>query len=162
MEMIVPWYNWRYSVDSEWNVYTTSYWIKRLLKCWITRWWYLYVNLCKNWKYKSISVHKLVADQFIPNNRNLHEINHLDWNKKNNKVSNLEWVTREQNMQHSSKILWHKPWNRKFTIEECVSIKQLYKSWANITSISKEYWISRQRLKKILTWQSYRDAPDLI
>lgn len=46
-------------------------------------------------------VHRLVAEAFLPNPNNLEEVNHIDGNKANNTVSNLEWVSRQQNMQHS-------------------------------------------------------------
>lgn len=50
---------------------------------------------------RAISVHRLVALHFVPNPLNLPEVNHLDFNKSNNKASNLEWVTRKQNSQHA-------------------------------------------------------------
>lgn len=66
---------------------------------------YLGVNLAKNTIHKMHSVHRLVAQAFIPNNRNLPEVNHIDGNKKNNNVSNLEWTTHSQNMKHSQVVL---------------------------------------------------------
>ena len=50
---------------------------------------------------KKFLVHRLVAITHLPNPNNLPEVNHKDGNKLNNKVSNLEWVTRNQNIQHS-------------------------------------------------------------
>ena len=50
-------------------------------------------------------VHRLVAQAFIPNYRNLPEVNHIDGNKQNNNVSNLEWTTHSQNMKHSQCVL---------------------------------------------------------
>jgi hypothetical protein len=46
-------------------------------------------------------MHRLVAEAFIPNPNRLREVNHKDGNKLNNAVSNLEWVSRSQNMKHS-------------------------------------------------------------
>ena len=46
-------------------------------------------------------VHRLVCEAFIPNPDNLPEINHIDGNKLNNHVSNLEWCTHQQNVTHS-------------------------------------------------------------
>ena len=47
------------------------------------------------------SIHQLVAEAFIPNPENKPEINHIDRNRANNDVSNLEWVTHSENMKHS-------------------------------------------------------------
>ena len=48
-------------------------------------------------------VHRLIAQTFIPNPDNKKEINHIDGNKHNNKIDNLEWVTRKENAIHSIK-----------------------------------------------------------
>lgn len=53
---------------------------------------------------KSISIHRLVAQAFIPNPLNLPEVNHKDCNRTNNCVNNLEWCTHTDNIQHSAKL----------------------------------------------------------
>lgn len=61
----------------------------------------LYNNITK--KTKCFKVHRLVAQEFIPNYQNYKEVNHIDGNKLNNNVNNLEWCNRKENMVHAAK-----------------------------------------------------------
>ena len=63
---------------------------------------YLQVDLRKDGIRKSKLIHRLVAEVFIPNQNNYLEINHKDENKTNNYVENLEWCTKEYNMNHGT------------------------------------------------------------
>lgn len=74
----------------------------KLLKLWLGSRGYLYVSLSKNGKVKKFSVHRLVANAFLPKNSNALEVNHLDENKKNNCVSNLEWTTHKKNLNYGT------------------------------------------------------------
>ena len=62
---------------------------------------YLRVGFHKDNINYCFQVHRLVAQAFIPNPHNKEEVNHIDCNKQNNVVSNLEWVTHEENMNHA-------------------------------------------------------------
>ncbi len=61
------------------------------------------VTIYKNGKRKDFQVHRLVADAFIPNPDNKPQVNHIDGNKLNNVVENLEWVTRSENQLHAKR-----------------------------------------------------------
>lgn len=52
---------------------------------------------------KSCKIHRLVAEAFLPNPNNLKEVNHIDFNKHNNEVDNLEWVSKSENTIHAIK-----------------------------------------------------------
>jgi len=64
---------------------------------------YVRVTLRKNNIAKICLVHRLVAKQFIPNLEKKEQVNHINGLKSDNKVSNLEWNTSFENMQHASK-----------------------------------------------------------
>lgn len=64
---------------------------------------YLLVNIPIAGKWDTKSVHRLVAQTFIPNPDSLPEINHKDNNSLNNNVSNLEWCTNEYNVAYREK-----------------------------------------------------------
>lgn len=63
---------------------------------------YKSVSFCVNGESKTKLVHRLVAQTFIPNPNNLPQVNHIDGDIGNNNVSNLEWVTDDENKLHSS------------------------------------------------------------
>lgn len=64
---------------------------------------YLKVGLSVDGIHKYYLVHRLVAQAFIPNPNNLPQVNHIDGNKLNNHVDNLEWVSSYENQQHAVK-----------------------------------------------------------
>jgi hypothetical protein len=63
--------------------------------------WYHYVKLSINNVGKVYRVHRLVAETFIPNPENKRTVNHIDGNKENNLITNLEWNTHSENLQHA-------------------------------------------------------------
>lgn len=63
---------------------------------------YFKVNLRKNGENKTCYVHRLIAQTFIPNPENKPEINHIDEDKTNNRVDNLEWKWHKDNINHGT------------------------------------------------------------
>ena len=88
-------------------------------------------------KGKQIPIHRIVAENFIENKYNKPFVNHKDGNKMNNSVDNLEWVTQQENIQHSYKNKLQpskvKTYKGKFTDEQRQQIKDEY----NNTDISR-------------------------
>ena len=73
----------------------------RLLRPRVGTYGYYKVNLYKNKKVKTIEIHRLVAEAFIENPESKSEVNHIDGNKLNNNITNLEWVTHKENINHA-------------------------------------------------------------
>ena len=61
---------------------------------------YLMIALYKDKKCKNFQVHQLVANAFIPNIKRYTEVNHKNFDKTDNNVTNLEWITRRENVLH--------------------------------------------------------------
>lgn len=89
-----------YKIDENGRVFNTQ---GKEIKQTINRNGYSMVVLSNNGRAKNCSVHRLVAEAYIPNPENKPEVNHKDSNRKNNSVSNLEWCTHSENMKHGYK-----------------------------------------------------------
>ena len=88
-----------YTIDTEGNVYSKRK--HKYLKQTINKYGYCKVTLQKDKYKKMYSVHRLVAEAFIPNYNKLPQVNHIDGNKQNNHVANLEWCTAKHNMNEA-------------------------------------------------------------
>lgn len=90
-----------YLVSDKGNVFSVK--SGKILKQSISTGGYPQVNLSENFKRKSINVHRLVAESFIKTNNNKLQVNHIDEDKTNNNVLNLEWVTPKSNCNHGER-----------------------------------------------------------
>ena len=95
----IPNYEGHYQVSNQGEIYSLKK-NKKLFTRVHTK-GYLEVELFKNGKGKIFKVHRLVALAFLGNSDL--QVNHIDGNKKNNCVDNLEWVTPKENQQHAIK-----------------------------------------------------------
>lgn len=95
---------------------------------------YLSVQLRKFKKSKKIRIHRIVAEAFLPNPLKKLDVNHKDGNKYNNKLDNLEWATRSENMKHaynsgiSTPLKGVQKCNAKLTEKDVLFIKRQSKS----------------------------------
>ncbi len=90
-----------YLIDKAGFVYTKKSITTRKIKRYLSSNGYLKVNITHNKKNVNLLVHRLLALTFIPNPENKPEVNHKDGDKQNNNISNLEWATTLENMQHA-------------------------------------------------------------
>lgn len=90
----------------------------RVLKPSVTDQGYTTVKLYRNNKAKEAKIHRLVASAFIQNPENKPQVNHLDRNKRNNDVSNLEWSTNRENIDHAIRTGLNKTRNSKLAMNK--------------------------------------------
>lgn len=74
---------------------------ERIMKQSLNKRGYMYVRLTKNGVQRAYRVHRLVAAAFVENPDNLPHVNHIDFNRTNNRADNLEWITPKCNSEHS-------------------------------------------------------------
>lgn len=105
-----------------------------------------------------VFAHRLIAETFmnyIGLDNYFYEVNHKDGNKQNNCLTNLEWLTREENLEHSrvnrlTKISYgENSGNCKLTKQDICDIVELRNLGFNIIDISKSYKINRNYCSKI-------------
>ena len=107
----------------------------RILKRTLSNVGYYVVNLWKNNKREQMLVHRLVAETFLSNFENHPYINHIDGNKLNNNVNNLEWCTPAENNSHAYRI----------KLRDCSKINQydlkgnFIREWDSIKEAQKFY-----------------------
>ena len=122
---------------------------------------YVSVVLSKNSKSKKHKVHRLLALHFIPNEDiKKNQINHIDGNKHNNELSNLQWCTNSENQKHAYKTGLSMPRNgsrngmSKLTEHQVSEIRAIAKSRGrnyNRKELSLRFGVSEASIKDIVT-----------
>lgn len=117
-------------------------------------------------KNKIFYIHRLVAENFIPNLKNKKEINHKDGVKNNNYVNNLEWSNRKLNMQHAwnnnlikkDKFLGENNINSKLIKKQVIEIRKKYiPRKYTLIALAKEYNVSLLTIHNIIKQKTWKN-----
>ena len=103
----IPGWEGLYACDTEGKIW--SYRTNKFLSPTKSKKGYLHVTFTNNGKRYDYRVHRLIAMTFLDNPENKEQVNHIDGNKLNNYLSNLEWCTAEENIEHAKTHKLFKP-----------------------------------------------------
>lgn len=119
--------------------------------------------LSKEGSTKGFTCHRLVANHFIPNPKLSETVNHIDGNKLNNSVNNLEWATHKENIAHARATGLIKITNpqAKLTDLEVIQIRQRVISGESRTSIAASLSVSINTISRVASGKFYKHVKDV-
>lgn len=132
----------------------------RILKPSLTHTGYLHVNLYKDGKRITRNVHRLMAETFIPNPDNLPQVNHINGDKTDNRVENLEWCTAQHNISHAVETglrdtKGSKNVNNKLSPTQVLEIRELANSMKG-ASIGRLYGVTKSSIYSIIHRKTFK------
>ena len=110
---------------------------------------YLFVTLCKNGIGRSFTLHRLVSTAFLPKSDKKFQVNHLDEDKTNNTVENLEWCTAKENVNYGTRTKRASEKLQKPVL--CVELNQIFPS---LTEAARQLCLSVGNISGVLTGYS--------
>ena len=116
---------------------------------------YMVSWLYKPGKPKRSYVHRLVAEAFIPNPDDLPEVNHIDGNRSNNHVNNLEWCNRSYNMKHSA-IIGNWSRSRRMNPAKVRVARRCSEHGFSQTEIAQIFDVNATCISRIIRGQTWR------
>ncbi len=166
----ISWYEWKYQASNLGRIKSllrkNSLWKtvnERILNIFLDNKWYLYTQLCKEWIKTKHKIHKLVIESFVWKRPEWMQINHIDWNKQNNSIENLEFCTWSENNLHKFRVLWYKSkwWSKLLWYKNPKSKKinqynldwNLIKEWWSIVDASRILWYCESSIICVLKWR---------
>lgn len=111
-------------------------------------------------KSHSFLVHRMVAETYLRNVSELEFINHIDNNRTNNNVTNLEWVTRQGNVNHMlaqrRQMHGERHFRAKLNNALVTSIRALYRAGQKISSLAKQYGVSSSVMRSCIKGKTWK------
>ena len=152
-----------YEVSNSGKIRNTN--TRKILKAHINKCGYYQVaiSLGSRGRKKTVKLHKAVAETFICNPREVHFVNHIDGNKLNNNVKNLEWVTAKENTVHAREhglLACQRPGylhsKAKLSANDIIEIKKLHKNGHTVRDIGQRFGVHHSSVSRILNKYSTR------
>lgn len=128
---------------------------------------YYNIYLCKNGKQKYFSAAYLVISTFVRERPDGYHINHIDFNRKNNYVENLEYLTPSENSKYSwkhgrlAKITGENHRSNKLSIKDVIQIRKDKLSGQSTLFISKKFKVSNTNIKLICRRKIWKHVVDI-
>lgn len=108
---------------------------------------------------KRLYIHRILAELFIPNPDNKAEVNHIDGNKTNNSLINLEWATHQENLQHAHRtgLIKNLPRGERSHFAKLTEsqVREIKRSVRSARTLAQVYGIAHQNIQKIKNGQSW-------
>lgn len=159
-----------YWVDENGEVF--SFRRNKFLKKWKNDKWYFMVKLQDNWKKFTRKNCRIAAEEWVEWYFEGAEVNHEDWNKENDHISNLKWVTKSQNMQHAwdtglkkvtdnlrrqASINWRNRCRerRMFSPQQIIEIRAI--EWMTLREIWEKFGTDHTVIWNIRRFKTYND-----
>lgn len=126
-----------------------------ILKSRKNKYGYLQIGLCKDGKQKNYKIHRLVAQAFIPNPENKKEVDHINTIRDDNRVENLRWSTRAENINNNLSKIKYSNCRLSFKNHKAKSILQLDKNmelirkWDCSMDIERELGFKHQNISSV-------------
>jgi len=128
---------------------------------------YLRIGLVKDNKRKKYCIHKLLAENFIPNPKNYKIVNHINGKKKDNSLSNLEWCSASENSMHAYKIGLMENQKkavrlaginkRAISYDDAENIRIKYNNEkTSYRKLGKQYGLSGKAIQQIINYNTYK------
>lgn len=148
----------KYNIEKDGSIY--SYFSFKYLKTLIDSYGYVKIMLYNKKGSKQFFLHRLLAEHFLLKLSHHKDVNHIDGNKSNNNLQNLEWVTRSENNKHAYKLglkckKGEKHHSNKLKNKDILKIRKLLIKGIKQTIIAKEFNVDQSTIsyiKRNKTW----------
>jgi len=141
----IPGYD-NYEMNIDWVIRTKP----KIITPNLNRHWYLSIRLSKDWIKKNKTIHRLVMQTFKWESDLV--VNHIDWNKTNNSLDNLEYCTRSENTQHARNTWLCKHWTNN-NIYQFDKNGLLIQEHTSIAQAARYIWCHPSSISQHLSWQ---------